>query len=540
MYTPVMTLRAAIRCWNRGDVLGCLAACTEAAPHAGRQAHALAVLHARALARLRRWNDVIEVLDAAFADTIEPRAARVLRAIANARGALHYDAIEALNIELRGAGGRRGIDAEGYLALAIVAFDARDVAGSRAALSHVHVAPGVLRARVLECAGWIEKMEGNAAAARERFQAALAMLDAGRARDYLLEANLLTILGNFAVEALAIDEWFDLEQRRLNLETVSAPPAWSRFWHAMNRSIAAEIEGLGSDALIHAREAMRAAPSAAFALLAQCRRAEVLHAYGEMMGFADIASEIYERLQELETATLRAFEEVNVIAVVAETLAMLGDHVRARATLERLDALDVEQRALLADEPAKRAYLTATRALICDAAGETLRALHAARDAFTTFRDLGSTRRALTLALRIRTLTGDPDVRAYVDRHAALLPAASWLRARAAGVARVHGDAMVARLSRSEREVLAMVLDGRSTEEIALARARTPQTIRNTVSALLKHFAVRSRSELMRECDRRGIRAGDATSPQPAMETSSEQQSADSAPTVRANSARRR
>jgi len=517
----VMTLRAAIRSWNQGDVPGCLVVCEDAAPRGGSQARALAVLHARALARVRRWNDVVTTLDTAFATEPEPRAARVLRAIANLRGGLRADGGARLAAELAGRSGRRPIDSEGYLALAIAAYDARDFARARAALGHIRVASGILRARALECAGWIEKMEGRGAAARTAFQEALALLDAANGHDYLLEANLLTILGNLAVEALATDEWFELESRRLNLETWSAASAWSRFWRALNRSIAAEIDGLGSDALVHAREAARVAPSPAFALLAQCRRAEVLHAYGEMIGFADIASEMYERVQGLDLSGLRIFEEVNVIAVVAETLAMLGDHVRARAAMGMLDALDDQQRALLDDEPAKRAYLTATRALIADAAGETLRALHAARSAFVTYRDLGHTRRAVTIALRIRTLARDADVRAYIERATSALPAGSWMRERAAGIARVHGDATLAALSRGESEVLAMVLDGRATEEIALARARTTQTIRNTVSALLKHFAVRSRGELMRECARRGIRVGDAIALQPETETSS-------------------
>ena len=67
---------------------------------------------------------------------------------------------------------------------------------------------------------------------------------------------------------------------------------------------------------------------------------------------------------------------------------------------------------------------------------------------------------------------------------------------------------MVAELTQGERAVLEMMCEGKSTAEIADARNRSKQTIRNTVSRILAAFQVADRSALLRECLRRGIIAG--------------------------------
>jgi len=53
--------------------------------------------------------------------------------------------------------------------------------------------------------------------------------------------------------------------------------------------------------------------------------------------------------------------------------------------------------------------------------------------------------------------------------------------------------------------VLKLLCDGKTTREIASLRRRSAQTIRNTVSRILRAFAVPDRAALVRECVRRGI-----------------------------------
>jgi DNA-binding NarL/FixJ family response regulator len=69
----------------------------------------------------------------------------------------------------------------------------------------------------------------------------------------------------------------------------------------------------------------------------------------------------------------------------------------------------------------------------------------------------------------------------------------------------VVADPGVAALSRTERAVLMMLCEGKTTVEIAQARGRSKQTIRNTISRILTAFGVADRPALLRECLRRGI-----------------------------------
>ncbi len=62
--------------------------------------------------------------------------------------------------------------------------------------------------------------------------------------------------------------------------------------------------------------------------------------------------------------------------------------------------------------------------------------------------------------------------------------------------ARAGGSALVARLSASEREVVALLLEGRSNAEIARARGTTLGTIGKQIESAYRRLGVRSRGEL--------------------------------------------
>ena len=111
---------------------------------------------------------------------------------------------------------------------------------------------------------------------------------------------------------------------------------------------------------------------------------------------------------------------------------------------------------------------------------------------------------ALLAALRLAQLNGDPALLAFVEGHARTLPASSWIRTESARFAAWRNDPSLAELTRAEREVLELLYEGKSTAEIAAVRGRSTQTIRNTVSKLLRTFAVDNRQGLVKECARRG------------------------------------
>ena len=162
----------------------------------------------------------------------------------------------------------------------------------------------------------------------------------------------------------------------------------------------------------------------------------------------------------------------------------------------------------LANYPRLKASRSFVDGVVADAAGDRQQAHHHYRQAFQVFKRMGYERRALLAALRIGEITGQTYLLDYVDRTLRKISDHSPLRARARRHNPLLKDPVVAELTQTERTVLEMVCEGKSTAEIADARNRSTQTIRNTVSRILTAFEVADRSALVRECLRRGIIAG--------------------------------
>jgi DNA-binding CsgD family transcriptional regulator len=230
----------------------------------------------------------------------------------------------------------------------------------------------------------------------------------------------------------------------------------------------------------------------------------VLFSYGELLGFEDLAASIRAEFEAIDLRRLHEFEEINLAVVVAETLALIGDGAGAAAVLRRLDTLSPSQLALLRDEPMKRAYLSFVEGLVADANHDAFRARHRYRDAFLGFSAIGMTRRALLAALQLAELSRDTELHEFVEEHARALPAASWIRAKSVRLSAWKNDPLLAALTRAEREVLELLYEGKSTAEIAAGRGRSAQTIRNTVSKLLRRFSVDNRQALVKACSSRG------------------------------------
>ncbi len=498
--TPAFqTARAA---WEAGDVERCLAACSAARGDARVER-----LRARALLRLRRIPAALVALRARRARTGAKVAAEhaMLLGTALVLCGDRPDGVALLRSALADETAGHETRAEARLGLALAAFHAADYDGASQSLDGIARDADIVFVRALELRGWIQKRRGTLSAALATFREALDALNACRVFDRFVEANLVMVIGNLAVELLDFDAWVAIGRRAQHVRWEAPGIGFYRFWNELNRSMADELDGRPRDALLAARAAAEHAPSPALRVFAHCRQAAVLFAYGELLGYEDRASTIRAELATLDLAALREFEEINVCSVVAETLALIGDVRGADDAGRRLAELDAHQRALLEDEPVKRAYMTYVEAVVSDARGESFAARHRYRSAFRAFLELGMTRRALLAALRIADFDGDPVAAAYVDRHAPRLPHGSWIREHAARAGVWRTDAAFARLTRAEREVLTLLYEGMSTAEIAARRGRSTQTIRNTVSTLLKAFGVDTRQALIKECRRRAL-----------------------------------
>jgi DNA-binding CsgD family transcriptional regulator len=505
------------RAWLDGDAERCLALCDRVAPDGSPQDDALAVLRARALLRLRQTGETIALLAATFGlDGTRDASgvAALLLGTAHVRGgdverglALLHDASR------RAAAAEPPIRSEIALGIALAHYQTRDFERAERALNDVDPASDVVYARALECRGWIAKCRNDFAAAVSAFEASLAQLDRCLQFDRILEANLVTTLSYIAVELIDESRWAVYETRAEQLRWESAGLEYYRFWMEMNRSMAAELAGRPRDALQAARQAAAAAPSSAFALFAQCRRAAVLFSYGELLGFEDLATSIRSELECTDLRLLSVFEEINLPVVVAETLALIGDGAGAAAALHRVETMSPQQIASLHDEPMKLAYLAFVEGLVADANSDAFSAQHRYRDALRIFSEIGMARRALVAALRLGELNGEPELLAFVEARTRALPAGSWIRTRAARLAAWQTDPLLADLTRADRAVLEQLHEGKSTAEIAAIRGRSPQTIRNTISKLLKTFSVDNRQALIKECSSRGAFPAPARSP---------------------------
>jgi DNA-binding NarL/FixJ family response regulator len=503
----------AFREWNAGDAAACLELCARIRIADRDAAKQVGLLQARALLRLRRSKEALALLRERFgsaprfdgsltaqmlAGTAYVRDSDVERGLAILRDA--HDAARDASSALR---------SEIALGIALAHYARRDFASAETALDGVDPDSDIIAARAAELHGWIAKSRSDVPAAVRHFEDALERLDCGRQLDRLLEANVVMVLGYFAVEMLDFDLWGRVEQRTLAVRWDSGGLGYhlffDHFWVEINRSVMHELGGRPRDALQAARSATVHAPSAAFRIFAQCRRAAVLFAYGELLGYEDLAASIRHEFEAIDLGALQAYEEINLPVIVAETLALIGDDTGALAARARVSAMSPAQLALLTDEPMKHTYLAFVDGLVADANSDAFTAQHRYRETFRAFRAQGMTRRALIAALRLAELNGDESAIAFVETQTRRLPSGSWLRERFARSASWHADPLLAQLTRAEREVLAMVYEGKSTADIATSRGRSTQTIRNTVSKLLKTFSVDSRPALIRECLHRGV-----------------------------------
>jgi DNA-binding CsgD family transcriptional regulator/tetratricopeptide (TPR) repeat protein len=502
----------AFREWNAGDATACLELCARVRIADRDAARQVGLLQARALLRLRRTKEALALLHELFG--AEPRfdgslTARMLAGTAYVRdGDVERGLAILQDVAVAARDASPALRSEIALGIALAHYARRDFARAEAALDDVDPSSDIVAARAAELRGWIAKSRSDVASAVAHFEDALERLDCGRQCDRLLEANVVMVLGYFAVEMLDFDLWGRVEQRSLAVRWgagLGYHLFYDHFWVEINRSVMHEIGGRPRDALQAARSAIVHAPSAAFRIFAQCRRAAVLFAYGELLGYEDLATSIRHEFEAIDLGSLQAYEEINLPVIVAETLALIGDDAGALSARARVTAMSAAQIGLLTDEPMKHTYLAFVDGLVADANSDAFTAQHRYRESFRAFRDQGMTRRALIAALRLAELNGDDGAIAFAETQTRRLPSGSWLRERFARSASWHADPLLAQLTRAEREVLALVYEGKSTAEIATSRGRSTQTIRNTVSKLLKTFSVDSRSALIRECSHRGV-----------------------------------
>jgi DNA-binding CsgD family transcriptional regulator len=505
------TFSEAMRAWFAGDFEGCLALCDRVRPNDVDMVSQLALLRARALLRTGRPDDAIAVVRNAFIahGTLDASlTARMLLGTAYVRGGDNRHGLELLEAAYRGSDGAHPtIRSEIALNIGLAHYGLRSLDDADRALDLVSPNADIVHARALEYRGWVATARSDYAAATAHFHAALRRLDQCRHYDRFLEAHTVQALAILSAERLDRASWMIVDERARRVEW--SAPGLSGPWYgvAFFSSMRDETEGRIDEALRWAGEAEDVAVNDALRLFASCRRAAVLRAVGERFAHRDLVARIRRGVQDLDVAQLDSDERQLLLALAIE-VAAAGDAVGARALVKQFDALPPASPMLsLTGDPRETGGRLLAEAAVADAAGDAVQAHHRYREAFQIYRRIGYERRALLAALRLGELTGQTYLLEYVDLTLRKLSSRSPLRERARRNNPALNDPVVSSLSRTERAVLQLLCDGKSTLEIAAARGRSKQTIRNTISRILTAFEVADRPALLRECLRRGVYA---------------------------------
>ncbi|MBV8368298.1 MAG: response regulator transcription factor [Candidatus Eremiobacteraeota bacterium] len=501
-----------MRAWFAGDFDGCLARCDRVRPSDVDMVSQLALLRARALLRLGRADDAIGAVRSVFIahGTLDASlTARMLLGTAYVRRGDNRTGLHMLEHAYAGAGGAHPtVRSEIALNIALAYYGLRELDGADRALDRVSPDADIVHARALEYRAWIALARSDFAGAMRHFQGALLRLDGCRHYDRFLEANSLQGLAMLAAERLDRAAFMLVEQRAERFDGSAGGLAGPLFLVAFAASMMDEVNGRARDALRRAREAETAAPTEIMRLLAMCRRATVLRNVDERHAHYDLVVQIHNALSGLDLSGADGNER-EVPAALAIELAWSGDVLGARALLKQYDALPpADAMSSLHDDPRPVGARLYAEAVVADAAGDHQTAHHRYREAFQIFHRCGYERRALHAALRLGELTGQTYLLEYAERVLKKLSAHSPLRQRARRHNAPDGDPVVGALSRTERAVLQLLCEGKSTAEIALLRNRSKQTVRNTVSRILSAFEVGDRHALLRECVKRGIVTG--------------------------------
>ena len=388
------------------------------------------------------------------------------------------------------------------LAIALAHYQRGKFDAVEKALAGVQASDGANYARTFMYRGYLALQRNDYSDAVNRFKGSLEVLDRSSAANVGMEEGIVRTMSLIAAELVDASLWSYIEQRARRCALFTGGVHSRRYGFQWARSLHYETHGRPGEALLAVRESVSAAPTAQFHLASLCQRATVLLRYNQRLACADAAMTIRDRFMALEPCSVKRWDHALIPLAVAEVLASAGDVSGAVA------AMNAERH----DTPAAYgwsdpigAYRFHVQGILADAKGESFRARHCYRRAFGLYSELGFANRAMAVALSMTGAGPDARMLSYLEGHASELAADSWIRQRCVALNVPPRDSVAASLSRSDREVLALLVEGRSTAEISVLRNRTPQTVRNTISRLNGTFGVRNRQALVRECIRRKL-----------------------------------
>jgi DNA-binding NarL/FixJ family response regulator len=508
-----------MRAWFAGEFELCLELCeTARIPDADTSAR-VTLLRARALLRLRRPGDDARAkaeLERMFpldgSGDVSLSAQMLLGAAEIHLGEVATGTARLERARARSVSAHPTIRSEIAYRLGRARYSSGDLDGAAELLRDVDGESDIIAARAPYLVGWIETRRGNLDASIAAFRTALTRLDACRQQDRGLEASAVQALAYLAAERFDANAWSFVEERAARIDWSADGLAESRWWIAMQGVLVHEAAGDLLRALAESRRAVVSAPSPALRALALARRSAIARGAGDTAVPFDLLQAALETFAALDPAALRG-DERTVPLALAEECALMSLDVDSPELAERARELVVFFRRVaptdgtlaMADDPRARAWERMVEAEVAHALGDTARAADAYAAALAAFDALGYARRSALCAYMLGEITGFDRYYAIAVERTRATSSAFWLRRYLRRRERLYEEPIARALPAWQREVLALVIEGKTNAEIARARGVSESTVKKAVTALLRAFEVDARERLIIEAARRRI-----------------------------------
>jgi DNA-binding CsgD family transcriptional regulator len=248
------------------------------------------------------------------------------------------------------------------------------------------------------------------------------------------------------------------------------------------------------------------ARSPAGQLLVLADRARIAYGSGESAHYHALLEDASEIAQHVDWSNATAEQRFGLLSLAA--LWAPANPIQARDEFHRYQNVTVPMNPMVAwarSDSRRQAAEHYAAGVVCRYLDQRTEAIQHLRKAFSIYRRLKYYWRACLCAHHLSDLGYD---KGTVD--AALI----WIRERFPHAwftplfrqaQAFERDAIVAQLTKAPREILRLLLRDMSTREIAKALERDEKTVRNHISEIFRSFDVKTREELVKVCETRGL-----------------------------------
>ena len=502
--------------WSRGDFIGCLSVLNAMpVPRIGTEPWIEAtLLRGRSLYRLKRYGETISLLEPVllrFADGDEACTARMLLGSSIARSgdvARGLDILEATAAQANAAPVHHAVRAEIAHARALAHWTRREHDQTeRLARFAESAGADIISVRATQLRAFV-------ALTQQRFTEALALFnatldaywnchqrDADLAEMAVFEIAALELM----LRSRRVGGTHGEPERRRVRDPWSATPEVASVARLQTHAFDAWLfahDGDRDTAFRKMRRAEEMAVDVAWRIWALANRASLAAAFGELGSAREHAALATELSASVEWSATTGEERMGLlflaeIATVTDPPAA----VVAMETYDTLPAMDPGQ--AVSTDPRLRAFEDYVRGLVFRVRGNYEAASTSLKSAATRFMACGHLWRGALALFELSATSSRGDhfgaAQAIVTEN---FPKSFLARRVGTGA---MSDPIISALTPSQRDVLALLLDGLNAREIATRTGRAYNTVRVHIDRLREAFQTSSIHALVVECHRRGI-----------------------------------